>query len=432
MSVARVAFLSMLAVTVAAAETIPGRVAFVGVDHQVYVAKPDGGEPARVTGGEPARMTSVEGLRRVAIQDEGGEGAFRFSYPSWSPDGERLLLLGTRVSASGMPQRAGIYRVGARAGGPVTPLHEDARGGPIYVYWEPRGRRAAVLLSEGTGVRLGLLDTEKGDLHVLRHGFPFYFDWRDDGRRLLVHTGGAASVEHPAEVSLLDLETRDDSGAPAARRVSAWPVAFRAPAWSPDGKQIVYAARADAGKPSELFLAGRDGDSPRRITAASSRLTFSWAADGALALAEVAAPDSPLLAGVNLVSTDDGRREPLWAGPVGAFFWSPDGKRLLIASPDFDNGQWRWIVVDRDERESREVARFLPNPEFQMLLLHFDQYALSHRLWAPDSRHFVFAAYPADAREEEGPVEPVVWIVDAKEAKSRQVAQGRSAFWSPR
>ena len=61
-----------------------------------------------------------------------------------------------------------------------------------------------------------------------------------------------------------------------------------------------------------------------------------------------------------------------------------------------------------------------------------DQYAQSHRFWAPDSRHFVYFGYPTTARDENKPVPATIWIADAKTAKVRRVADGRAGFWSPK
>ncbi|MGH7820935.1 MAG: TolB family protein, partial [Candidatus Binatia bacterium] len=216
---------------------------------------------------------------------------------------------------------------------------------------------------------------------------------------------------------------------PKVEKLTDQPAAFRAPAWSPDGRRFAYAGFSD-GRASSLFVRERRG-STLDLGLVSSRLVFSWTPDGAsITVAEAAVPGGTLLAGVNLVRIEDARREPLYAGPLGAFFWSPDGSRLLVAAPDFDTGEWRWLVVDRARRQARELVRFLPNPEFQMLLLHFDQYALSHRVWAPDSRHFVFAAYPSGGDGSPGPAISTVWVVDTTDASAKRVGDGRVAFWS--
>jgi hypothetical protein len=105
---------------------------------------------------------------------------------------------------------------------------------------------------------------------------------------------------------------------------------------------------------------------------------------------------------------------------------------MLIAAPEFDSGEWRWDVVTRSDREVRQLARFFPTPEFQFMTPHFDQFAQSHRFWAPDSRHFVYFGYPTTAHDETKPVPATVWLADTKTAKVRPISEGRVAFWSPK
>jgi dipeptidyl aminopeptidase/acylaminoacyl peptidase len=291
-----------------------------------------------------------------------------------------------------------------------------------------------VLVTDPQGLSLSVLDADKStELRPLAVGLPFYLAWRDDGKALVTHVGGAREEDHGAEVSLIDIGKAGKDPKSATQRVTDQPAAFRAPGWSPDGSQFAYAAWRGEKRSASLFLKPRSGAEGRELARVSGRLVFSWAPDGeALAVAEAGSPEAPFFAGINLVAVTDGHRDPVFAGPLGAFFWAPDGRRLMIAAPEFDSGEWAWIVVERNTRQAREVMRFLPSPDFQMLILHFDQYALSHRLWAPDSRHFVFAAYRANRTAEAGPVPPAVWMIDTTTAKVHQLAEGRSAFWSPR
>ncbi|MGH7856630.1 MAG: TolB family protein, partial [Candidatus Binatia bacterium] len=367
---------------------------------------------------------------RIEIEEEAAPGPMRFSYPSWSPDGATLLVLGARMSGEAVAS-SGLYRVAADRPGVITPLYEDPRRAPIYAFWDPTGRNAAVLVNEGEGIGLGLIDVGGGRFRNVGTGLPFYFAWRKDGAALLAHVGGSARDNRAAQLSLIELGRAADAD-PKIEKLTDQPAGFRAPAWSPDGSRFAYAGFGNGGA-SSLFVREIGGET-RNLGPVSSRLVFSWTPDGgSVTVSESAVPGGTLLAGVNLIRLSDGRREPLYAGPLGAFFWSPDGARLLVAAPDFDTGEWRWLVVEREGVRARELVRFLPNPEFQMLLLHFDQYALSHRVWAPDSRHFVFAAYPSGvAAQSPGLAVSTVWMVDTREARSTRLGDGRSAFWSPR
>lgn len=423
----------LLVVGRARAAPIPGRIAFIGVDQQVYVVDPNGGAPRALTHGDTGRFARGQGVRAIADEEPAPPlGDQRFSWPTWSPDGKALLVQGVRAAPQGIVRQSGVYRIAAGASGAPRPLYEDEKRPPIYTFWSPSGGDAALLVGDTGGLTLGLLDGLRGDFRPIALGFPFYFAWRGDGKALALHRGGAADEGHPAEVDLVDAAGVRAGKAPSWQTLSEKPAAFHAPAWSPDGSLLAYAAEPDAEGPVELVLRATASGRERRLAPVSSPVAFSWCPDGRwLAVAEAAAPDTPFFSGINVVALSDGRREPIYAGPVGAFFWSPDGSALAVASPDAVTGQWRWEIVERRNHRVREVARFRPSPEFQMTVQHFDQFALSHRLWAPDSRHLVFAAYPASRGEGEV-VPPGVWLVDTRAGTSRKLADGRAAFWSPR
>jgi TolB protein len=269
-------------------------------------------------------------------------------------------------------------------------------------------------------------------MHKLGLGCPYYFSWRNDGKAIVTHTGGTPVQDHPAQVTLMDVRGVQNGAKPQATELSDQPVLFRAPAWSPDGTEVAYAVRRKTGHGAMLVVRSNDGHE-RELAPVSSRVVFSWSPDGkTLAVAEATTPDNLLFGGVNLVHLSDGHRESLYAGPLGAFFWSPNGRKLLVAAPEFDSAEWRWEVVDRSSHRVRQVGRFFPTPEFQFMAPHFDQFAQSHHLWAPDSRHFVYFGYPTQARDASQFVPATVWIADTDTVKVHRVADGRVAFWSPR
>ncbi|HSD09902.1 MAG TPA: hypothetical protein VLF14_02895 [Candidatus Binatia bacterium] len=421
--------------TVAAAAPVPGKIAFIGLDHQVYLADPNGGEPRALTRPEAGRMAAEDvTMSRIAhVQGQSPDTPERrFSWPTWSPDGQALVVQGATVTFGGGVQQAGIYRLDPSQPGVITPLYENPEHGPIYLYYAPTGREVAALIAEPGGLGLALLRVSDGELRPLGLGFPYYFGWRSDGDAIVTHTGGTPEEGHSAEVTLIDVRGARRGGKPDVTTLSSAPVLFRSPSWSPDGNNVAYAVRREGGRGASLVVRSKNGEE-RALATVSSRLVFTWSPDSkAVAIAEATTPDNLFFGGINLVHLADGHRETLYAGPLGAFFWSPDGSQLLVAAPEFDSGEWRWEVVTRANRQVREISRFFPTPEFQFLSPHFDQYAQSHRFWAPDSRHFVYFGYPTTARDEKKPVPATVWIADAKSAKVRRVANGRAAFWSPR
>src|SRR5206468_12946717 len=206
----------VLGATLAAAE-IPGKIAFIGLDHQVYIADPNGGEPRALTRGEAGRMAARDAAESPVAYVQGGSPDTperRFSWPTWSPDGQTLVVQGITVTVGGGAQQAGIYRLDPSHPGVITPLYENLAHGPIYLYYAPTGREIAALISEPGALGLALLRVSDGELHPLGLGFPYYFSWRSDGDAIVTHTGGAPEEDHSAEVALIDVRGARQGGKP--------------------------------------------------------------------------------------------------------------------------------------------------------------------------------------------------------------------------
>ena len=163
-----IATIFALGATVAVASGIPGKIAFIGLDHQVYLVDPNGGEPRALTRGDAGRMAagSPALMPSTYAQDQPASEQ-RFSWPSWSPSGQTLLVQGVTVALGGAAQQAGIYRLDLEHPGTVVPIYENRERGPIYLYFSPTGRDVAVLLTEPGALGLALLPAEGGELRQI-------------------------------------------------------------------------------------------------------------------------------------------------------------------------------------------------------------------------------------------------------------------------
>jgi TolB protein len=135
---------------------------------------------------------------------------------------------------------------------------------------------------------------------------------------------------------------------------------------------------------------------------------------------------------------------------VVAFFWAPDGRTiaaleldaaggggvasaaaarpvgapLAAASPSPGIGL-HLLFVDvatgalRSEREVQPSSLFLTQ-----LLPFFDQYALSHRLWSPDSASIALPLVGEGGADQ-------IFVIRADGSGFNRIADGATAFWSP-
>jgi TolB protein len=262
----------------------------------------------------------------------------------------------------------------------------------------------------------------------LAQGVPFYFDWRADAQMLLTHVGGDAEAKEGHSVSLLDVTNGKRT------IVSRSPSVFGSPSWSHDGKWLAYGDTTNDQEKTALMIAAADGATPKSFGTFPARITIEWSpTQPILAIASSSFPGDPLIENLQLVDIATGKSRQLVKGDFAAYFWSPDGKRILYTKRKPNSLLWMWSVVDVEDGKVHEIIDFIPSRPLLLVFQYFDQYALSHRLWSPDSKQFVFAGsagtdiHPAVAAQN-----PSVYVVDIQGQPSPQaLTDGHIAFWSP-
>lgn len=398
-----------------------GRIVYLGADGNVYTVDQAGGNEKQIT--TDASLTG-EGTRRY------------YDYPAWSPDGKKIAFVGIEVE-NGEPSAA-LYTAG-RDGKDLIEAFTHPDQVPFYLYWSPDSKTVSFLASANgsSDLLLQVVPAAGGEAQTLDAGRPYYWDWSPDSRQVLVHVGGAA-VDAGARLSLLGLDDGvSESG------LSRKPAQFQSPAWSPDGRQALYAAETDDGQHA-LILADARGAEQSRLTTFEGGIAFGWAPDGkhvayitgeAQALGTfgpLAIVDPSKPAEGHTVETES----------VLAFFWAPNAKALAYFVPeiiqptpepgqDSSNGQQFLVlhlfVANASDAKSHKVATFLPTRDFYNLLPYFDQYQHSATIWSPDSQNLVVSALGG------GQAGPGIFVVHSSgNLEPRFLKEGTLGLWSPK
>ena len=340
------------------------RIAFVGLEGQIYTVDPDGSQPRRIS--------PKKGV---------------FTWPTWSPDARRLVFSGI-VEDGADDVRISLFVFDA-ASSRVRELYAAepgvvgllAEGVVHYALWSPDSTRVAFIAFTSKGLSLFLDDPTDGveAALVLDQG-PLWMSWSPDSQYLLVHRGADHFLVNTLE------EIRVDE-------LDIHAVGYRVPAWKPTGA-IATLASGGPGRYT-IFSAKVVGDGldvPQPVTSLHEigfPLTpaFLWSPSGdLLALAGSTRMISYLgqtilvYRDLALFSESKTAQTLLIQDNVMAYFWSPDGSRLAYVSPSQTADTLCWTVLNVANGERWPLVEFIPSPDQLTMFQFFDQYAYSHSL----------------------------------------------------
>lgn len=382
-----------------------------------------------------ARIAFVTFRGEVATVDALGndlkilsEGAQQFQFPAWSPDGTKLAAIGLDAESGFI----NIFEDDESAA--VREIYRSRRENPFYMYWSPDSQRISFLANHPTsGIALHVASETVPD-QILAQGAPLYWDWTSDSQQLFIHSGLNRADARLGFSSRVRDTLSENLAAPGR---------FQAPGISPSGRYLAYAVD-DAQGPRVLLSNNPtvNSDTLERELPHQGVAAMTWnPVKDQLALMSPVQDSDFFFGPISLLDAETGLLEPVSSQIALAFFWSPDGRYLAYLAPSqggtsadasqlvSDGLQQVQLsafltlnIIDTQTTEERELTRFLPSGTFvRQFLPFFDQYALSHSIWSPNSDALVLAV------TRDTGVEVTVFGLDGTVTG---IAEGDTPFWN--
>ena len=427
----------------ASLERKSGLIVYVGVDGNIYTINQAGGKQSALT---------VDG----GVIDEATGERVVYDLPVWSPDASRVAFARLMVADQSLEEAKVL--ITDPNGENRTEVLTTSEQIPIYLYWSPDGQQLTFISTSdrsASNLVLQIVPRDGSPVEVLDAGQPYYWAWSPDSDNLLVHAGGDTSAS--ARLSFLNLQD-----GVLENRLDLLPWSFNAPAWSPQGNQLMMAIKPEPNASrGVLALTGLDGQVEQELGEFENSVAFAWAPDGKRIAYIGGRPELPNNTIGPLTVLDPNEPDKAFTTPedenVMAFFWSRDGKRLAYfepvlimpsalqaaegtpsagdaappqpteSAPGTDEQPILFLrlrVMNARTGDSRNVASFQPTDDFYRMLLNFDQYQHSATLWSPDGENLVVSGLGQDGT-------PSIWVLAASgNLTPRYIADGQVGFWS--
>ncbi len=213
-------------------------------------------------------------------------------------------------------------------------------------------------------------------------------------------------VERNPQIYLIE----PDGGEPVA--VTDNPFASSEPAWSPDGKQIVFASSRDGtnAKPAQICVMDADGRNVRQLTNGTSRHSNpSWGVNGKI-LYSVLEQGGWVAWVMNADGTNQTKLTADGAHDNDAA-WSPDGKSIAFTSIRAGDNRCHLYVMDADGKNVRGIA---PADNLNMG---------GGLAWSPDGKRIAYTLGVGGFSE--------IWVIDRDGNNRKQVTRVGGINWFP-
>ncbi len=410
-----------------------GQIAFIGTDNNVRACSGACDRPRCITC--PSHGTQVQlspnrlPLRLVQEVEPGpAPRPMHYGWPTFSPDGKKLAFAWAGPRADGNLFGVSVYEFNTAQ---TLDIFASRSQKIVYVSWTPDGKNLSFLTGDPRGLSLMLAEVkEHAPVRIVMTGAPLFFDWSRNADRLVVHTRTA----EPSEGDSIQLLRLTPTNQVVERVLTKGRVPFRTPCWSADGRHLAYVANFAA--ETYLVVASPDGTHPRSLVSLPvGQSSFVWSPDSRhIAFSTAVIGSQGLYHGISLLDVKSGETKQLTRDDLLAYFFSPDARYIAYIAVPEDRPYYTWKIIALKDARVRTLDNFISTEPEALAYRYFDQIAVSHTIWSPDSKDFVYAGVKLFGSPRHAlrlTPAPQLWIVPVDGGKSRSAGSATLAFYSP-